>query len=164
MPIHSDFFFCVSALVLGIVAGMRSMMAPAIVALTLSRRPELAPLASPARWLALRGVAILLGVAALGELVADKLPRTPNRTALGPFIVRVASGAITGAAIVELGQLNPWAGAACGAAGAVAGTFGAFHVRRFAGRRTGIRDPFIGALEDIIAIAVAVAIVAQVVG
>jgi uncharacterized membrane protein len=164
MPVHSEFFFCVSALVLGMVAGMRTMMAPAVLALTLTRRPELVPLARPAQWFMLRGIAILLCIAALGELVADKLPRTPNRTAVGPLIARMLSGMITGAAVVEMGQMNPWAGAACGAIGAVIGAFGAFHARRFVGRATGIRDPYIGALEDVAAIAIAVSVVAQLVG
>ena len=164
MPVHSDFFFYVSALVIGVVAGMRTLMAPAIFSLTLSRRPELAPVTIPAQWFMLHGIAIILGLGALGELVVDKLRRTPNRTSLGPFVARIVSGAITGAAIVEMGQLNPWGGAALGATGAVIGAFGGFHARRFAGRKTGISDPFLGALEDVIAIAIAVTVVAQLAG
>jgi hypothetical protein len=43
------------------------------------------------------------------------------------------------------------------------GTFGMFHARRFAGRVTGIRDPYIGAVEDVLAIAIAASVVAQLV-
>lgn len=163
MPVHSDLFFYTSAFLLGIVAGMRSMMAPAVLALTLSRRPELAPAAIPAQWFALRLTAIILGLAALGELVADKLPWIPNRIALGPFVVRLASGALTGAALVQMGQVNAWAGAECGGFGAILGTFGAFRARRSAGRVTGIRDPFLGAFEDVIAITIAATVVAMLV-
>jgi uncharacterized membrane protein len=164
MPLHSQFFFCISALALGVVAGMRSMMAPAVLALTLSRQPEYVPTSAPARWFALSPVAVILGIMALGELVADKLPMTPNRTALGPFVVRLATGSVTGAALVQLGGINPWAGAACGAVGAILGTFGMFHARKFAGRVTGISDPYIGAIEDVVAIAIAATVVAQLVG
>ena len=164
MPLHSEFFFWISAFVLGVVAGMRSMMAPAVLALTLSRRPEYVPTNAPAQWFALFPVAVILGVLALGELVADKLPMTPNRTALGPFVGRLATGSITGAALVQLGGINPWAGAACGAVGAIVGTFGMFHARKFAGRVTGISDPYIGAIEDVVAIAIAATVVAQPVG
>jgi uncharacterized membrane protein len=164
MMAHSDLFFYVSALVLGIVSGMRSLMALAVLALTLSRRPELAPAGALARWLSFRAVAIVLGVATLAELVVDKLPRTPNRTALGPFVGRLLFGGLAGAALVEVGRLNPWIGAACGVVGAICGTFGMFHARRFAGRATGLRDPYIGAVEDVIAIAIASTVVAMLAG
>ncbi len=164
MPVHSDFFFYTAALVLGMVAGMRTMMAPAVLALTLSRRPEYAPAVAPAEWFALRPLAITFGLATLGELVADKLPWTPNRTALGPFVARLASGAFTGAVFVQIGRMDPWIGAALGALGALLSTFGVFHARRFVGRVTGIRDPFVGAMEDVIAIALASTVVAMLVG
>jgi len=164
VPIHSDVFFYTCALVLGLVAGMRSMLPPAVLAITLTRRPEYAPASAPAEWFTLLPLAIILVIMALGELVADKLPRTPNRTALGPFIARLASGAIAGAVFVQIGHLNPWLGAACGAIGAAVGTFGAFHARRFVGRVTGIRDPFIGAAEDAVAIALAAIVVTTLIG
>lgn len=139
------------------------MMAPAIMALTLARRPELAPASNPASWLAIRPVAIVLGFMALGELVADKLPRTPNRTALGPFLGRMITGGFTGAAFMQVGQRNVWIGVACGVIGAILGTFGGFHARRSIDRITGIRDPYIGALEDVIAIAIAGTVMAMLV-
>jgi uncharacterized membrane protein len=163
MPIHSEFFFCTSAFLLGVVAGMRSMMPLAILAITMSRRPEIVPAAAPIQWFALRALAVIFGLAAIGEIIADKLPRTPNRTALGPFLARVASGAVVGAALVQIGHMNAWIGAGCGAVGAILGTFGAFHARRYAGRATGIRDPYIGALEDVLAIAIAGAVLAKLV-
>ena len=143
---------------------MRTLMAPAIFSLTLSRRPELAPVTIPAQWFMLHGIAVILGLGALGELVVDKLPRTPNRTSVGPLLARIVSGAITGAAVVEMGQLNLWAGAALGAIGALIGAFGGFHARRFVGRKTSITDPFIGTPEDALAIAIAVTVVARLVG
>jgi uncharacterized membrane protein len=164
MPVHSDFFFYTSALILGLVSGMRSMMALAVLSLTLTRRPELAPAAAPVEWFTLRPLAIVLGLAALGELIADKLPRTPNRIALGPFVGRLALGALAGAALVQLGRINPWIGVACGSIGAIAGTFGMFYLRRYAGRATGISDPYLGAVEDVLAIAIASTVVAMLVG
>lgn len=164
MPVHSNLFFYGSALVLGAVAGMRSMMAPAVLALTLSRRPELAPHVAPARWFALAPIAIILGIGALGELVVDKLPRTPNRTALGPFAGRALLGAIAGAVIVQTGNANGWVGAALGVLGAIASTLGMFHARAYAGRATGLADPYIGVIEDILAIAIASTVAAMLVG
>ena len=164
MPVHSYFFFVTCALVLGFVAGLRSMMAPAVLAIALARRPELAPAASPAHWFSLRAVAIVLGILALGELIVDKLPRTPNRTALGPFVVRLLTGAITGAALVQLGAISGWIGAVCGAVGAIIGTFAGFHARRLAVRTAGVRDPIIAVVEDVIALALAATVVASLLG
>ncbi|MDQ2890952.1 MAG: DUF4126 family protein [Gemmatimonadota bacterium] len=164
MPIHSAFFFCASALLLGVVSGMRTMVAPAVLALTLSRRPELVPPATPAHWFTLSAVAVPLGLAALGELIGDKLPQTPNRTALAPFLARVASGAICGAAMVQLGLMDKWLGAGFGAVGAATGAIGMFHLRRYAGRVSRISDPYIGAIEDALAIAIAATVLALTLG
>lgn len=164
MPLHSDLFFYTSALLLGIVAGMRSMMAPALLAITLSRRPEFVPAILPAQWFTSRVLAVALGVASTGELVGDKLPWIPNRTSPGPLVARLVSGAITGAAVLQLGRIDPWLGATCGVIGALVGTFGGFHARRFALRVTGMRDPLIGVLEDVIAIAVVASVLTLVTG
>ena len=164
MPVHSDIFFYVAALILGFVAGMRSIMPLAVLALTLSRRPELTPAADPVRWLTLRPLAIILGLAAIAELVGDKLPRTPNRIALGPFVGRLLLGSLAGAALVQLGKIDPWIGAACGAVGAIVGTLVMFYLRRSAGRATGIRDPYLGVVEDVLSIAIASTVVAMLVG
>lgn len=160
MPVHSSLYFLIAALVLGFVAGMRSMMPLAALSITIWRHPEIAPATSPAHWFTLRALEIIFVLAALGELIGDKLPRTPNRTALGPFVGRIASGSLTGAALVQLGGVDPWTGAACGAIGAVASTFGMFHARRLVGRVTGIRDPYVGAMEDVLAIALVVIVIA----
>ncbi|MEO8946032.1 MAG: DUF4126 family protein [Gemmatimonadaceae bacterium] len=163
MPVHSDPFFYISALILGFVAGMRTMMPVAILAITLCRRPELAPASNPVHWLTLRPVAILISLAALGELVVDKLPRTPNRIALGPFLGRLILGGFAGAALMQLGGISAWIGAACGTVGAIVGSLVMFYLRRVAGRTTGIRDPYIGAVEDVLAIAIASTVVAMLV-
>lgn len=158
---HSPGFLIAASLLLGAVSGMRTMLPPAVLALTLSRRPELVPSVDPAQWFTHGAVAIVLCIAALGELVGDKLPQIPNRTALGPFAGRVLSGAICGAALVQIGGMNAWTGASCGAAGAAASTIGMFHLRRYAGRVTKIRDPWIGAVEDVIAITIAATVMAM---
>jgi hypothetical protein len=36
-----------------------------------------------------------------------------------------------------------------------------FHARRYVGRITGIRDPWIGAMEDVVAVALAISVVAS---
>lgn len=108
------------AMVFGIVAGMRSMLAPCAVSWAVWLG-ILAVDGTPLAFMGFRYTHIIFTVLAIGELIVDKLPVTPSRKAVGPFIARIVSGALCGATI----------GAArnalvlmmvLGAAGAVAGT------------------------------------------
>jgi len=91
-------------------------------------------------------------VLAIGELINDKLPKTPSRKAPGPFIGRVMSGALCGAAL---------GGLLAGVLGAVAGTLGGYEFRARLVRAIGGKDLPIALLEDAIAIGGAVWIVSQ---
>src|ERR671922_1812342 len=87
------------ASMLGAVAGMRSQLPIALLGLE-SARGRFDPGRSwPARRLARPGGVAAAVLAAVGELVADKLPVTPDRTRPGPFAGRVASGTLVGAAV-----------------------------------------------------------------
>jgi len=86
------------ALMIGIVAGLRTMTAPALVAW-----------AARLGWLDLKGTWIaflsnvwacwILTLLAVVELVTDQLPSTPSRTVPVQFGARIATGALSGAAI-----------------------------------------------------------------
>src|SRR5262249_13299731 len=91
-------------------------------------------------------VAIVTLLAA-GELVGDKLPTTPSRTAPAGLGARLVTGAITGGAIAG------GVGAALGAVGALIGTFGGYQARTGLVRALGTPDLPIALLEDAIAIA-----------
>ena len=110
------------ALVFGVVAGMRSMLAPCAVSWAVWVG-ILSVDATPLAFMGYKYTRIVFTVLALGELIADKLPTTPSRKAPGPFVARIVSGALCGAtigaarnAIVTMVML--------GALGAVAGTLG----------------------------------------
>jgi uncharacterized membrane protein len=79
------------AFLMGVVAGLRSMTAPAAV----SWGARLGWLHLGNTWLAFLGAAIMpfLTVVAVGELISDKLPKTPSRKAPMPFAVRIVVGA-----------------------------------------------------------------------
>ena len=86
------------ALLLGFVAGLRAMTAPALV----SWAAYLGWLDLSGTWLAFLGNGWACGVLtllALGELVTDQLPTTPSRTVPVQFGARIVTGALTGAAI-----------------------------------------------------------------
>ena len=136
---------------LGVVAGMRSMGAPALVSDHLARTQPPALEQSPLRWLGTAKAANVTKFLAVGEIVGDKMPFTPNRIAPGPLFGRVMSGALSGAALCAADGKRAEVGAAIGVAAAVAGAFGFYHLRRTLGQKTAIPDPVWGAAEDVLA-------------
>lgn len=140
------------AAVLGAVAGMRSMAAPAAVARHLARDGATHDGALE-RLIAHPAAPWVLTVAELGEHVADKLPRTPNRTAPGPLAARIASGALCGAAIARRAGEPAASGAIVGALAAAAATFAAYHLRRALTTDAGFPDLAVALAEDVAAVA-----------
>ena len=117
----------VLALVIGIVAGLRAMMAPAAIAWAAA----LSKLPLAGTWLAFMGwrftpwIFLLLTI---GELVTDQLPSTPSRKVPVQFGARLLTGGLSGAAI-GLGLGSPLLGLALGIIGAVIGTLGGASAR-----------------------------------
>lgn len=137
------------ALVIGMVSGMRSFTAPAIVAIA-ARFGYLTLSGSILGWVS-SNVAVFLFVSfALGEIVADKLPQTPSRTKVFSFVFRIVSGVFCGAC---LGTSTPYAiaGAIAGGLGAVAGTIG-WHALRARMAAAFGKDLPAALLEDALAI------------
>jgi len=144
----------VLAFLIGVIAGLRSMTAPAVV----SWAARLGWLHLENTWLAFLGFAFtpyILTVMALGELVADKLPKTPSRKAAGPFLFRIVAGALCGAALAG-GLVG---GLIAGALGGVVGTLGGYEFRARLVKAIGGKDLPIALLEDVIAIGGAIRIV-----
>jgi uncharacterized membrane protein len=143
------------AILIGIIAGLRSMTAPAVV----SRAARLGWIHVNSSWLAFLGYSWtpwILSIAALGELIVDKLPSTPSRKAPPSFIFRVISGSISGAAIgISRGSLIM--GLLGGAIGAVIGTLSGAAARSALARIFG-KDLPAALLEDAVAIVGAILI------
>lgn len=140
------------AVVIGIVAGLRAMVAPAAIAWA----AHCGYLHLQGTWLAFLGyrwTPWILTVAAIGEIVNDKLPATPSRKVPPQFGARVVSGALCGAAI---GIAGGWwiVGALLGAVGAVLGTLGGSAARTMMAGTFG-KDLPAALIEDIFAVAVA---------
>jgi uncharacterized membrane protein len=114
-------------LLIGIVAGLRALTAPAAVAWAARLGwLNLAPTS-----LAFLGYAFtpwILSLLALAELVTDQLPTTPSRTVPVQFGTRIVTGGLSGAAIgTASGALG--IGLIAGIIGAVIGTLGGRAVR-----------------------------------
>ncbi len=147
------------AFLIGLVAGLRAMTAPAAV----SWAARLGWLNLQGTPLAFLGAAVtpwIFTAAALGELVNDKLPKTGSRKAPPQFIARIVMGALCGAAVGAASQALV-AGVVCGALGAVAGTLGGYEFRARLTRAVGGKGLPIALLEDAIAIALAFWVVSR---
>lgn len=136
-----------AAALIGALAGMRSMAGPAFVG-QLSRKGALSEVTGPLTLVTKPGFATVSAVLAVGELVADKLPFTPNRTAVGPLLGRALTGGVSGAVVCSAKRRSVLAGVLIGAAAAIGAAYGAYHLRKYAGEKLHIPDPMLALGED----------------
>jgi uncharacterized membrane protein len=149
--------FLLAALLIGIVAGLRAMTAPAIV--SWAAQLGVLPLqGTPLAFLGWRFTPWIVSLLAVGELITDQLPTTPSRKVPVQFGTRILVGGFCGVA-VGLGGGQPWMGALAGAIGAVLGTLGGAAARARLAAAFG-RDRPAALLEDIVAIGGGIAIMA----
>ena len=137
------------ALLIGVVAGLRAMTAPAIV----SWAAHLGWLDLTGSWLAFFGsvwTRWILTLLALVELVTDQLPTTPSRTVPVQFGGRIVTGALSGAAI-GASRGVPIGGLCAGIVGAIIGTLGGRACRARLAKAFGNDRPA-AFLEDAVAI------------
>lgn len=143
------FLFC---FLLGGVAGLRCLTAPAAVCW-----------GAYLGWLHFAGTRlafidhtatlIIFTLLALVELINDKLPKTPARTAAPGLIARILMGAFGGSALAVSAGGSPIIAAVAGILGALAGTFGGYNIRHALVTRTHLPDLAVALVEDVIAIA-----------
>jgi uncharacterized membrane protein len=113
-------------------------------------------------WLAFLGYAAtpyIFSVLAIGELINDKLPKTPSRKAPPGFAARIVTGTLSGAAFGAVSQ-SLFGSPVAGALGAVAGTLGGYEFRSRLAKAVG-KDLPIALLEDAIAVGGAFLIVSR---
>lgn len=138
------------AFLIGVLGGLRSMTAPAAVAW--AAHLGWLRLGQPLAWMGTAPSVGIFTLLALAELVVDKLPSTPSRTAPPGLVTRVIVGALTGACLAVTGGAVLAIGAALGGVGGIAGAFGGYQVRIRLVKALGTPDIVIAALEDIVAI------------
>jgi hypothetical protein len=126
------------ALKLAAVTGLRCALGPALLAQA-RRRPDRQTFA----------------LAALGEMVFDKLPLVPDRDNIVSLIARGFAGAWVASQVVEAdsGERDPWA-APLGAAVAMGVAVAAPKARRTVGWTTGMPQAVLGMVEDYLALRV----------
>jgi uncharacterized membrane protein len=139
------------AFLIGFFGGLRSLTAPAATAWAVHLD-----------WLRLERPLALIGaipsvaiftLLAVVELVADKLPKTPKRTAPPGLIARIVMGGLTGACVAAGGAQTVFLGAALGAVGGIVGCFLGYQARTGLVQALGSPDIYIALIEDLVAIA-----------
>jgi uncharacterized membrane protein len=138
------------AFVIGLLSGLRSLTPIAVVAwgahwgwLRLPR--SLVFIGSPT-------TAAIFTVLALLELVADKLPGTPNRTAPPGLMARILTGSFAGACLATAGGQSATYGAVAGGIGGVIGCFGGYQTRVRLVKALRTPDVIVALLEDLVTI------------
>jgi uncharacterized membrane protein len=139
------------ALGVGVIAGLRALTAPATVSW-----------AAHLGWIQVGGThlsfmssiiaVVILTLAAIAEIVNDKMPKTPPRTALPSLIIRMVMGAFAAATLAAGLGGSVAIGALLGLMGAVIGTYGGYFVRTGVVKALRSPDWPIALVEDAIAI------------
>lgn len=139
------------AFLIGIFAGLRSLMAPAMTAWAVYM--GWLRLEGPLSFIGSLPAVVILTLLVVGELVADKLPKTPNRTAPLGLIARLVTGGVSGACITAAAGQGAFAGGLLGALGGLVGCFGGYYARTRLVKALGTPDIYVALFEDVVAIA-----------
>lgn len=148
--------FYLAALLLGVIAGLRAVTPVAAVSWAASLG-ILKLTGTPLAFLSAAITPWIVTLIAAGELLNDKLPKTPSRKVPIQFGGRIATGGLAGAAVgLSAGAVLP--GVVLGVVGAVIGTLGGAWARGRMGAAFG-RDLPAALIEDVAAVGGAVLVV-----
>ena len=146
----THFLVLLLALLIGVVAGLRALTAPAVVAWA-AMLDWINLDGTWAEWLGHPITVAVLTVLAVGELITDKLPKTPSRKTPMQFVARLATGGFAGAAIGTAWGYT-FGGLGAGVVGAVLGTVGGAEARRRLVAANDGNDLPIALVEDAVAV------------
>jgi uncharacterized membrane protein len=151
-------FLLLVALLIGVVAGLRALTPPAVVAWGAAL--GWLPLAGTwAHWVGHPITVTVLTILLVVELVTDQLPSTPSRTVPPQFLARIVTGAFAGA-VIGAGWHHTFIGLGAGVIGAVLGTLAGYHARRRLVAANDGHDLPVALTEDAIAVLGGFAVVA----
>lgn len=139
------------AFLIGVVAGLRSLTAPAVLAWA-AHRNWLNLHNTPLSFMASTTAVVIFVLLAVVELIADQLPSTPSRTKPPGLIARIVLGGLSGAGVAAAGTQSLAIGAVLGVVGGLAGTFGGYEVRTRLVKALDVPDFVIAVLEDVVAV------------
>jgi uncharacterized membrane protein len=154
----SQVWIVLLAILIGIVAGLRALTPPAVVAwgaylgwLDVSDKWS--------HWVGSWITVAVLTVFLVVELVTDQLPKTPSRKTTPQFATRLITGAFAGAVIGSAFH-HTFIAIGGGIIGAVLGTLGGYEARKRLVEKNGGHDLPIALTEDAVAVLGGFAVVA----
>jgi uncharacterized membrane protein len=140
----------VLALLIGVIAGLRALTAPAVVAWG-AFLGWIDVDGKWSEWVAHPITVTVLTIFLLVELVTDQLPKTPSRKTTPQFTTRLIMGAFAGA-VIGSATHHTFVGLGAGIIGAVLGTLGGAEARTRLVAANGGRDRPIALVEDAVAV------------
>lgn len=143
---------------IGIVAGLRSLTAPAVVAWG-AHLGWLNLQGSPLPFMGSTTAVAIFSVLAVGELIADKLPKMGKRTEPAPLVARIITGALCGACFCAAAGKSLLAGAVLGGISGVIGAFLGYGIRKRLDVH--IKDLVVAVCEDVVAVGLAFFLVSR---
>lgn len=143
---------------IGIVAGLRSLTAPAVVAWG-AHLSWLNLDGTPLAFMGSTTAVAIFSLLAIAELVADKLPMIPKRTAPAPLIGRIITGGLCGACLCAAEAKLLFVGTLLGGIGGVIGAFLGYNIRRRLDLH--VKDTVVAVCEDVVALGLALFLVSR---
>jgi uncharacterized membrane protein len=138
------------ALLIGVIAGLRALTAPAVVAWG-AFLGWIDVEGKWSEWVANPITVTVLTIFLVVELVTDQLPKTPSRKTPPQFTTRLIMGAFAGA-VIGSAFFHTFTAIGAGIIGAVLGTLGGAEARQRLTAANGGKDRPVAIGEDIIAV------------
>jgi uncharacterized membrane protein len=139
------------ALLIGVLTGLRSCTP--VAATAWYAHLGWIRLQGPLAWVGSMASAVIFTVLAIVELVLDKLPKTPRRTAPPGLIARIVLGGLTGGCVAMAGgAAAAVTGGVLGALGGIIGAFGGYQARTRLVKALHAPDYVVAVLEDLVTI------------
>ena len=135
---------------IGMLSGLRALSPIAVLCwLALLHR---LPLTGWASFAGSKVAVVLFSLGAAGELISDKLPKTPSRLKQPGFSIRMVTGGLCGLLLASAGSFS-LIGGVLGAIGAVAGSYLGYFARSRITGNFGLPDLPVALVEDVICLA-----------
>jgi uncharacterized membrane protein len=138
------------ALLIGVIAGLRALTAPAVVAWG-AFLGWIDVEGKWSQWVAHPITVTVLTIFLVVELVTDQLPKTPSRKTPPQFVSRIIMGAFAGA-VIGSAFFHTFSALGAGIIGAALGTLGGAEARQRLTAANGGRDRPVAIGEDVIAV------------
>jgi uncharacterized membrane protein len=147
----STFEVVAAIFAIGMLSGLRALSPIAVICwLAMLQRLSLHGWVS---FVGSRVAVAIFSLGAVGELISDKLPKTPSRLKQPGFSIRIVMGTFCGLILATAAPFSLIGGALLGAIGAVAGSYLGYFARSRITANSGIPDLPVALVEDVICIA-----------